>query len=595
MMNNEDKTSFDKNMFHQMSSTHSQFHPSSSSINDQDELIARRKLEQKRRFQQRQSNPHTNVDSLMQSMFTDLKLQPKTVSQNSSEARNSVPHISEVKNNLVVHQLQPRVSAPGAADWSKIAFDDELKTIFHKEENIPTINSEQSSIVHHSIEQPLSSPVLVYPSWCLQPINFLPLVYQQVFEASCISDVIQTSVLYPILLLSGLRQDQLSQIWSQVNLTQPGILTKEELLMALALIALAQNSNGQIFSNDQLHHLSEIPVPHFQIQQGQTSSSPPPPTPTPPPPPPPPPASVPPLVYQQEDFADFTSFEQIEPTNENANDITLLDFDENQLYVPDIKATSSDAQSIASLELPMPINNTNYQDDTSQKGISDNISFSSSSNTNEIAPATDTQSLHSMNSSEPSKLELTQFSFFSDDTSEMDSHTAVWLRCFEKCYEILSQANEIFSSIESPILCTEVLQQARTRDYVQHLQEIFHVHKRIYTAAILEPTTTNQLTVLWKQIVVLWTNLQSFFSTAHLHLLNDDDIDYSSLLKGDTSSYCSICLLSTIGLDTVLPASSFSLFNTACLTFAGRLYHAPCANFYLNLIDGILPSLRRSS
>jgi hypothetical protein len=117
-------------------------------------------------------------------------------------------------------------------------------------------------------------------------------------------------------------------------------------------------------------------------------------------------------------------------------------------------------------------------------------------------------------------LELTQFSFFSDDTCEIDCHTFVWFRCFEKCHSILSEANEIFSSIESPALCTEVLQQTRTRDYVYHLQEIFHVHKRIYTSAILEPTTTVQLTSLWKQIIVLWTNLQSFFSTAHLHLVN---------------------------------------------------------------------------
>lgn len=50
-----------------------------------------------------------------------------------------------------------------------------------------------------------------------------------------------------------------------------------------------------------------------------------------------------------------------------------------------------------------------------------------------------------------------------------------------------------------------------------------------------------------------------------------------------------------MGLETVLPSTSLSSFNTAYLTFAGRLYHASCANFYLNLIDGILPSLRRSS
>ena len=50
---------------------------SSASIGDQDELHARRKLEQKRRFQQTQGKAPTDVDSLMQSMFTDLKLPNK--------------------------------------------------------------------------------------------------------------------------------------------------------------------------------------------------------------------------------------------------------------------------------------------------------------------------------------------------------------------------------------------------------------------------------------------------------------------------------------------------------------------------------------
>ncbi|CAF2526910.1 unnamed protein product [Rotaria sp. Silwood2] len=594
-------------MFQQMSSSHSQFHTSSSSssANNEDELMARRKLEQKRRFQQKQGNIHTDVDTLMQSMFSDLKLQSKTTVQNTEESKKSVLQMSginffsfyliiimifsiqELTNTTVDHHFQPQqthTSAPGAADWSKIAYDDELTRIFHQEEkisNIPAINSDIPSALHHSNEQALSFTEFVYPSWCSQPIVSLPLVYQQVFEASCISNIIQTSVLYPILLLSGLRQDQLSQVWSQVNLHQPGTLIKEELFMALALIALAQNSNGHIFSKERLYHLTEIPIPYFQIQQEQAS-------PTPPPPPPPPPP-----VYQQEDFADFTAFEQIEQSTDGSHATVPIDFNENNLYPPDIKATSPETQSIASLDLPMPTIHTNYHDDTSQKGISDNISFTSSNNNDIIVPAADTQSLHSINSSEPSKLELTQFSFFSDDTSQIDSHVAVWIRCFEKCYSILSQANEIFSSIESPTLCMEILQQTRTRDYVHNLQEIFHVHKRIYTAAVLEPTTTSQLITLWKQIVVLWTNLQSFFSTGHLHLLNDDDVDYSPLLFGDTYSYCSICLLSTVGLDTVLPNSSS--FNTAYLTFAGRLYHAPCANFYLNLIDGILPSLRRSS
>jgi hypothetical protein len=165
--------------------------------------------------------------------------------------------------------------------------------------------------------------------------------------------------------------------------------------MALALIALAQNSNGKIFPNEQLYHLTDIPIPHFQIQQQ------PPPVPVAPSPPPPPPPLP---VYQQEDFADFTSFDQIEDNNNDNSGGILLDFDENHLYPSlDIKAVSSETQSIASLDLPIPTLNPNNPDDTSQKGISDNISFTSSNN-NEIIHVTDTQSLHSINSSEPSKL-----------------------------------------------------------------------------------------------------------------------------------------------------------------------------------------------
>lgn len=68
----------------------SSFH-SSASTNDQDE---RRKLEQKRRFQQKQGNTHKDVDSLMQSMFTDLKLQQKTTATQNSLGREIFSLIS---------------------------------------------------------------------------------------------------------------------------------------------------------------------------------------------------------------------------------------------------------------------------------------------------------------------------------------------------------------------------------------------------------------------------------------------------------------------------------------------------------------------
>jgi hypothetical protein len=57
-------------------------------------VIERKKLEQKRRFQQKQGNTHTDVDSLMKSMFSDLKLQPQNNTQNFSESRKTMSQIS---------------------------------------------------------------------------------------------------------------------------------------------------------------------------------------------------------------------------------------------------------------------------------------------------------------------------------------------------------------------------------------------------------------------------------------------------------------------------------------------------------------------
>lgn len=52
--------------------------------------------------------------------------------------------------------------------------------------------------------------------------------------------VIDTGLLYPILVSSGLPQQILAYIWSLTNQTTPGQLTQQELYVALALVAVAQ-------------------------------------------------------------------------------------------------------------------------------------------------------------------------------------------------------------------------------------------------------------------------------------------------------------------------------------------------------------------
>ena len=137
-----EKSSFDKRMFHQVSDpslsevfvlyhvhysiqmppTHSQFHASSSTTtNDQDELIARRKLEQKRRFQQKQGKASGDVDTLMQSMFTDLKLQPK--------ATTPVPHGRCISTESLCNSHRSRLHSEPQRSVTPIAGENRCSTM----------------------------------------------------------------------------------------------------------------------------------------------------------------------------------------------------------------------------------------------------------------------------------------------------------------------------------------------------------------------------------------------------------------------------------------------------------------------------------
>ena len=68
----------------------------------------------------------------------------------------------------------------------------------------------------------------------------LPIVYHQVLEASIRDNVVETNLLYPILMLSGLDKPVLGHIWTLANQTIPGQLTRLELYFALGMIALTQ-------------------------------------------------------------------------------------------------------------------------------------------------------------------------------------------------------------------------------------------------------------------------------------------------------------------------------------------------------------------
>lgn len=97
--------------------------------------------------------------------------------------------------------------------------------------------------------------------------EIIPSLYLQVWyqtQSQVDTTLCETSKLYPILLSSGLKMEQLGAIWTFANRCIPGQLTKEELFLALALIALAQKRNSS-FAFNEVFSLNSPPVPELSL------------------------------------------------------------------------------------------------------------------------------------------------------------------------------------------------------------------------------------------------------------------------------------------------------------------------------------------
>jgi hypothetical protein len=71
---------------------------------------------------------------------------------------------------------------------------------------------------------------------------------------------------------------------------------------------------------------------------------------------------------------------------------------------------------------------------------------------------------------------------------------------------------------------------------------------------------------------------------------------HHALLKSDGPSAqlkaCGVCLLDVDCPSRGTAANGSSMDDTPKLSYGGRRYHAPCANFWVNCVDSMLPSLK---
>ncbi|XP_069135584.1 synergin gamma-like isoform X2 [Argopecten irradians] len=185
-----------------------------------------------------------------------------------------------------------------------------------------------------------------------------------------------------------------------------------------------------------------------------------------------------------------------------------------------------------------------------------------------------------------------RYSNILQDIPGSDKHSYEWQRCLDNSYRMIKDANNIFNSISSSVVCNEVLKSEQGSEYVQGVVEIFRVVCRITTSMKTQGLATDKLTQLLKDIDLSWNNLTAFLVGGNL-MPDDNSLHFNNaILKSDDSlsqrKACGVCLL-----NVDVQSKNFSREEDCPkLTYGGRQYHAACANFWVNCVDSTLPALK---
>ncbi|XP_077865822.1 LOW QUALITY PROTEIN: synergin gamma-like [Saccoglossus kowalevskii] len=210
------------------------------------------------------------------------KSQTTSTSFSESNKSRKWDNSEELSDMFVIPQPAPAV--PAATEPSSTATGPPAVAPVPATTIITTADVHNTQLSTHSnttISQPTSAAnlasmpstqsVFTPPKWCENEMN-LPIVYRHVLEATLRNGRIETELLYPIFLFSGLEKQVLGHIWSLCNNTTPGMLTKQEAFMALALIAVAQSGQLQNVNLKTLYEMSQPPIPILTPSGGSTPS-----------------------------------------------------------------------------------------------------------------------------------------------------------------------------------------------------------------------------------------------------------------------------------------------------------------------------------
>lgn len=413
--------------------------------------------------------------------------------------------------------------------------------------------------------------------------------------ASSSSQLPNTALVYNLMVTSRLPRTVLGNIWSMVNRTLPGQLTRQEFFSCLALIALTQK--GQPLSA--LSTMSSLPIPHLQAcapftqylpspanlhQRGNSSQT---------------VNNLPkatplsssavsllsdinfsvPVVSNSTKCIQSSTKElykevhasQSQPLINSSNPIGEVDIGGNSgleisavdvsiksfnlIFDPDNQIQSDDKQHredsnlSQNFILPCAISN----DAISFNGISSSLLPGSNSPKSGVPEPIKNSDVYA-----PMKLVSNTMS------DKKEECLRVWKRCIEEAHKLFSEADLLLPS-SSTAYIAEIVHTDRFERYMKALYEIYDMTVRIRSGRL---SKLNECKEALAVIDRIWERLKVFSNNAS----SQPEVTVSEMVL------CSICL-------SHIPANSL-------LEFTGSSYHRQCANLWINRIDSLLPKLK---
>ncbi|VDN05833.1 unnamed protein product [Thelazia callipaeda] len=399
-----------------------------------------------------------------------------------------------------------------------------------------------------------------------------------------------TALVYNLMVTSRLPRVILGNIWSLVNRTVPGQLTRQEFFSCLALIALIQK--GQPLSA--LSTMSTLPIPHLQacasfsqfLSSGDSckeqkpsvdcfavpSNS---------------PLSIPTTSSAISLLSDINFFLPVSTSPDLAQSISVKLIPTSQSYplisnseMPHADATEGNTK-VFGADLSQFLENTisssnqvlsSNAQQTADTSSEEFVLLSEFSNNTTISTKSDPLSLHS---------EMRNTSYVNVSTRSLgrtlepirkiyvikEEYLSVWQRCIEEAHKLLSSANTLLLDSETASV-SEVAQTDRGARYFHALYEIYEVTVRIREGRMSKLVKHKKL---FEDIDRIWARLKVFAEKTN------DDRNESTKTTGN-HPFCDICL------SYVLPDSH--------LEFTGSIYHKQCANLWINRVNSLLPKVK---